>query len=1009
MCGIAGYMSIGGCSENRLAEALTTLSHRGPDHAGTAFFQWSDIEVALGSTRLSIIDRSPAGHMPMCTAEGTCSIVFNGEIYDAPVHRKELEARGARFQSRTDTEVLLHGLALDGPAFLDRIDGMYAVAFWDTREPVGLLLARDRFGEKPLFIAENGGSVSFASELPALLQLLGHTPEVDPAALRHVLQWGYPPNCDSIFRGVRKLRPGTWEWFGRRAGAGALVPLQTHSEIEAARDVRTAAALIRDNLYKSVQDRMVADVPVGVFLSGGLDSAGVAAMAARCLKPGERLNTYTVGYPGADVSELQPARRFSDWLGTQHQEIILGPESLTALAWVAASLGEPVGDPAALPTYFLSAFSRRTSTVLLTGEGADELFFGYPRYLWHDVAQGQLHGSFAARAAGAIAGHLIKRVRSAPSDAADRDSNWKGMRWPLTDLLASGVQEALDCHNKPTSSTPAAHSSRADDLVRWLPESVLVRVDRMTMAASIESRAPFLAREVARLGLHLPDGVLRRFPFGKFALRAALKDYVPFLKCWGVKRPFAVPLIEWLTGPLRLLFDDVFFGERLLARGWFKRDGLRALGHAVLLRDPGGARMAWTVLTLELWARAHLDGEVPAKPEWDQVTSPKLYPKGTRREHLLLTLDFPPGIGGIQLFNGEVWRYGGLGDVTVIAGRTRGDQAFDATFPGRVVRLPRANGLIGRVQYLIGVAGALTSNLLQKRAIHVAHVALAPAVLPLCYATHLPVVVWTYALELTNPRFSGAIRRLLERADRVVVISEYSRHLAIDRGARPDSIVKIWPGGDDLRVRYRSADPDRFRVAVGASREEFLILSVGRMSPFDGYKGFDRAIEVASLMVEHRRPFRWVVIGGGPDVSMYRARVIDAGLQNHMSFIGGVDDPTIADAYSACDMFCLFSREEETSRGTLAEGFGIVHVQAGSFGKPVIGLRRGGVPDAVLDGETGILVDEDTARVIAQQVEALMDSPAERQRLGNNGLKHALGDRSWSAARRRVKQMLDGL
>jgi asparagine synthase (glutamine-hydrolysing) len=979
MCGIAGYSDQNSAWRGRLDQALRALRHRGPDDTGTEFFPFRDGEAALGSTRLSIVDLSSAGHMPMLTADGLCSLVFNGEIYDAPVHRRDLERRGVKFKSRTDTEVLLYGLATEGPAFLDRIDGMYAFAFWDQREPVGLLLGRDRFGEKPLFVVETPGALFFASEIPALLQLAGSAFSIDFSALRHVVEWGYPPPESTIFEGVRKLRPGTWEWYGGCGQKGELKALAIGAAITNCPNLKTAGEMVRSALEESVRTRLVADVPTGVFLSGGLDSAGIAAIAAAQLGKQERLNTYTVGYAKCAQSELGPAREISGQLGTRHHELTLGAETLKALPYIAAALGEPVGDPASLPTFFLSMFASQTSTVLLTGEGADEVFFGYPRYLKHDIAD-----------------------RLKVGEWRDLDRRRKGLPGVNADLFA-GHPEPLPVFSS-TMKDGRAESSRADDLARWLPSDVLTRVDRMTMAASIESRSPYLAREVARLGFGFPAKLQRRFPFGKIALRQALQPYLPFRKRWGSKRPFAVPLITWLTGPLRDQFDDVFFGERLVERGWFLRSPLRAVGAAVLQGNHASARLAWTILMLELWARAHIDGERPAKPnlETDGVAH-------KARKNVVLALDFPPVIGGIQSYNQELWGRGGFGELAVVAPKAAGDAVHDKAFPGKVKRLAAGKGYTGRITYLASLALHLPGYLMGGPVLHVSHTALSPVVWPFSRFLRAPLVVWTYALELTNPRFALPTRLLLGRADRVVVISEYTRALALSRGAHAERIVKISPGGDDLRLRFPAADGARFRAQFGIDDDEPVILSVGRLAPLNRYKGFDRVLEVARLLAKRSRKFRWVVIGSGPDLALYRKQVQQAGLEPYVHFSGKLDDAVLADAYAACDLFCLFSREEINAGGSFAEGYGIVFVQAGSFGKPALGLNRGGVADAVLHGETGVLLDADVAEHIAENVEWLLDHPAERGRLGRNAQRHALGEGSWSRSRARLHEMLETL
>jgi phosphatidylinositol alpha-1,6-mannosyltransferase len=455
---------------------------------------------------------------------------------------------------------------------------------------------------------------------------------------------------------------------------------------------------------------------------------------------------------------------------------------------------------------------------------------------------------------------------------------------------------------------------------------------------------------------------------------------------------------------LRDQFDDVFFGERLAERGWFARSPLRAVGAAVLQGNQASARLAWTLLTLELWARAHIDGDQPAKPDLKAA-----HVAHKTRKNVVLALDFPPGTGGIQSYNQELWGRGGFGELAVVAPEAAGDAAHDKGFPGKVKRLPSGSGYVGRIKYLAALALYLPGYLMRRPVLHVSHTALSPVAWPFSRFVRAPLVVWTYALELNNPRFALPTRLLLDRADRVVVISEYTRALALSRGAHPERIVKISPGGDDLRLRFPDADGARFRAQFGISPDDPFLLSVGRLAPLNRYKGFDRVIEVATLLAKRSRKFRWVVIGNGPDLAMYRAWVQQAGLEAHVRFSGAQDDAALADAYAACDLFCLFSRAEICPGGEFAEGYGIVFVQAGSFGKPVLGLNRGGVADAVLDGETGILLNTDNAEHIAENVEFLLDHPVERERLGRNAQKHVLGEGSWSRSRARLHEMLETL
>lgn len=435
-------------------------------------------------------------------------------------------------------------------------------------------------------------------------------------ALQHVVEWGYPPFDRSVFRGIQKLRPRTLGTVRSKRDNGKLAELHSTAQIDKIHTVRQASTMVWSALEQSVRARMLADVPVGVFLSGGIDSATVAAIAARSLPSGARLNTYTVGYPGSHFSELEGAQWVAERLGTRHHPIPLDESHLHAMPFVAAALGEPIGDPAALPTYFLSVAARSSSTVLLTGEGSDEMLFGYPRYVLHDVADAMARGNLLSQLFARLPVRPFTRLRDAGLSVGERDQKWKGLRADRFGFGPTSVLDGDSAYASMANGTPesSARYARRDDVRRWMPESVLARVDRMTMAASIEARAPFLATDIARLGARLSEPALRRFPFGKIALRTALSKEYGMPKAWGMKRPFAVPILDWLSGPLSEIRDDTFFRGRLASRGWFDAAALRGIGEAVVSRKQSCAHIAWTLVVIELWARAYLDSEWPEAP-----------------------------------------------------------------------------------------------------------------------------------------------------------------------------------------------------------------------------------------------------------------------------------------------------------------------------------------------------------------------------------------------------------
>ncbi len=394
----------------------------------------------------------------------------------------------------------------------------------------------------------------------------------------------------------------------------------------------------------------------------------------------------------------------------------------------------------------------------------------------------------------------------------------------------------------------------------------------------------------------------------------------------------------------------------------------------------------------------------------DEEPSVRVTPRSATRNvsHVVGAIDFPPSTGGIQLYVSEMWGDGTVGTVTVFAPRAAGDANFDATFPGTVRRFP-AGSALGAIRYMARISAELPRWLRGNHVFHVTNVLLAPAFVPYLPLLRGRLIAWTHALEMTHPKLQLPISLLLRNASHVVTVSEYSRALAIERGARPDAIVKISAGGDGLYRRFPNPSHSAFRARFKISPDDFVILTTGRLSSVNRYKGYDRAIEVAGLLLQRERRFRWIVIGGGEDLAYYRASVDRSGLNSHMQFVGEAGDEQLSEAYAGCDLFVLLSREEMTRKGIMAEGYGIVYVEANSYGKPSLGLRRGGVPDAIIHERTGLLVDRDDAASIADAIERLMVNDAARARFGEGGRERALGDASWGTARERMRDMVADL
>jgi len=623
MCGIAGILgSMDRDERSRRVRVMTgALVHRGPDDEGF----YADDHVALGFRRLSVIDLE-TGQQPIVLEDGRAAIILNGEIYNFRELRAELEARGHRFRSRGDVEVVLRLFAEEGINCLKRLNGMFALALWDRHEKV-IHLARDRFGIKPLFWCSEGSRVAFASEVQALLA--GGFPgrrELDSAELRHYLALGYTSPGGALLKGVRAVPPGEVlsltadgheqlraYWLPPEPEVGKIVP-------------EDAADGLRAILDGAVERQLVADVPVGVFLSGGVDSSTVSTFARGSISG--RLTTFSVGFegPGA-VSELPAARAVAAHLNSDHHELVMDSKVVARdLEAILDGLDMPLADATVIPTWYMSKLARQLVTVALSGEGADEIFGGYERQRY-DVALDRLGGlgrrlaPIAMRLAGRSPSERIReRTRMVPG--LGRQLHWGRVFTaeeietlavaPLAseDRMLEPYEELAERWLRFAAADPI-NGRLAVDREIFLPADLLPKVDRMSMAHSLEVRVPFLDNEVADFVLPLPGRLKATSLHDKILLRRAVEGVIPGTTATRRKQAFATPIGAWLRGDLRPALIDYLESESVRQRGLFDPSVVDALvtEHLGGKRDHGAA--LWTLLVLEHWQR-RIDG-IPAE------------------------------------------------------------------------------------------------------------------------------------------------------------------------------------------------------------------------------------------------------------------------------------------------------------------------------------------------------------------------------------------------------------
>lgn len=623
MCGIAGYYLL---RQNASADALrmmcARIRHRGPDDEGFHI----DGGCGIGMRRLSIIDLS-TGHQPIANEDGSVRVVFNGEIYNYAGLRRQLLERGHRFATNSDTETLVHLYEDEGEEGIARLRGMFAYAIWDRRRK-RVLLVRDRFGKKPLYYAVLPQGLYFASELKCL-RGFDIPEELDEEALRLYFQFGYLPDPMSPFRAVRKLPPGSWLTFDAegtvRQGRYWKVP-RPAGGAPADLSYEDALVRLRESFDESVRIRMIADVPLGAFLSGGIDSSSVVASMA--LQSAEPVKTFSIGFEESGFNELAYARLVAEQYRTEHHEIVVRPGSVDLVGKLVRHFDEPFGDSSAIPTYIVSEFAARHVKVALTGDGGDELFAGYDsffqigKYRAFDRIPQFLRRLLSAAAAAlpySAYGKNYLRMMGRPT-ALDRyfEFNYAPYflrrrlltpGWMLPDGVAHLMRTLPDCF--PPEGADVLVQALYFEATANLTGGMLVKVDRMSMAASLEVRCPMLDHELAALAARLPPGWKMRNGRGKAVLLDAIGGRLPAALLTRGKMGFGVPLAAWFRGPLREMVTDHLTGRRFLDRGMVSAPFVRHL----LEEHQGGRRdnneWLWRLLMLELWFRER-DGGIGA-------------------------------------------------------------------------------------------------------------------------------------------------------------------------------------------------------------------------------------------------------------------------------------------------------------------------------------------------------------------------------------------------------------
>jgi asparagine synthase (glutamine-hydrolysing) len=630
MCGITGIVGSLRTERAALQRMNDALRHRGPD--GEGMF-WSD-DAGLAMRRLAIIDVA-GGDQPIFNEDGSVCVVYNGEIYNYLELREQLRARGHHFATQSDTEVVVHAYEEFGVECVSHLWGMFALALWDSRRQL-LLLARDRLGKKPLvYYADAHGGLAFASELQALVSHPDVPREVDPRAIDDYLTYLYVPSPTTAFRNLKKLPPGH-----RLVWQAGRITVERYWQVRFAEKLRLsedeAVEQFGDLFRDAVRRRLIAEVPLGAFLSGGMDSSSVVAeMAELSSTP---VKTFSIGFGERDFDELAYARQVAEHFGTDHHELVVEPRAADILPMLVQHYGEPYGDSSAIPTYYVAKLTRQHVTVALNGDGGDELLAGYerhwaarvaarydtiPRFVRHGLIRPLIPLVPEPRQRRAFLRRAKRFMTAAHLPVLDRYLHWVGAYTPsqklslytddFVDVLHSNdagrwLREAL----APEPYLDPVDAVLRGDTLLYLPEDLLAKVDIASMANSLEARSPLLDHRLVEFCAALPSSYKLRGRTSKWLLRRLMADRLPPAILTRPKMGFGVPVGEWLRGDLHPLLEDTLLSSTALSRNFFRPQTVRALVDEHMSRRADGTAHIWALLMLELWFRACVDVSLTA-------------------------------------------------------------------------------------------------------------------------------------------------------------------------------------------------------------------------------------------------------------------------------------------------------------------------------------------------------------------------------------------------------------
>ncbi|MDA8243780.1 MAG: asparagine synthase (glutamine-hydrolyzing) [Elusimicrobia bacterium] len=974
MCGICGFANYR--NDDLLKCMASRIAHRGPDEDG--FF--SDGErVSLGMRRLRIIDLA-TGSQPISSEDGGITVVFNGEIYNFKELRAELRSKGHVFRTNTDTEVLVHLYEEHGADLLPRLRGMFAFALWDSRK-ASLLLARDHFGIKPLFYSVVGEKLYFASEIKALLPASDIPAALDSEAVDAYFTNLYIPAPLTVYKGIRKLEPGCLLTFsGGRAAVRRYwsVPAFGSSPARSWEEYREAADAL---LASSVAEQLVSDVPLGLLLSGGVDSATLLYYMSRA--GASPVKTFSIGYGPRDASfnETAGARLAAEYFRADHTETVLEPDPRTMMERLATVFDEPFADASALPTLLVTGEARRKVTVALTGVGGDEFFGGYPRHLGARLLPGYLRLPSPLRAGFWAAARTLHESYSSTNNPGRIKRFFKGARGDFRGAYESWLAyfsaeergSLYAASRAPAAGTAPALPGRLegpDDIFgyevrNYLSDDLLCLADRVSMANSLELRVPFLDVRLAELLASAPLALKTRGFRLKALLRGIMAGRLPEETLRGPKRGFQVPLARWYSEELRS------FVRETLAESTLEKDGWLEPGYiAGLLKEHESGRrnlndQIHAVMMFGLWAAKNR--KVAAAPAAFGIRT------GAGPLNVLVCTDIiqeddAGGSGRVAWETAK--RLAAMGHRPVVLTKGRAGKKDFEIFEG--LEVYRYGGGPLRLRAMLRRMAARHGRFDVIEAHHPYTTLLAMMFLkgtPAVYNFHSP---WAeeYAIRCRDLGISplrrlllGGLRSLMERGalKRSRVVLNASRFMAERLRSAHGLGSRIVPLGVDLDKFSPAADPGALRDRLRIPRERFVIFTVRNLV---SRMGLENLVEAASAVVK-ARPEALFIIGGSGYLRLKLEQMIaEAGLEGHVRLEGYIPEADLPAYYQSADLFILPTR--------LLEGFGLVTLEALSSGTPVLATPVAATPEILGRLDKGLLLKDATAGGIAEGILAFI-------------------------------------